>query len=175
MSVKHLLGSDAQLMVRLLPTQLVKCLFTCIETLKIKVNGVKYLVISNAAFNHIILLMRQSFTASCDVVEPFTIVGFKHLTTYLRYFIGEFVHIHNGIFNSTNEALSVISSLLLQGSKVKTYPKVQMLTRMENIRLFDDEVRCVIESHTVFRSPFLFIKSTRSSTMYSRENVCNTS
>ena len=103
-------------MVRLFPTQLVKCLFTRIETLEIKVNSVKNLVISNAAFNNIILLMRQSFTASCNVVEPFTIVGSKHLTAYLRHFIGELINIHNGILASTDEALSVIPSLSLQRS-----------------------------------------------------------
>ena len=31
------------------------------------------------------------------------------------------------------------------------------------------------KSHADFRTPFLFIRSTKSSTMYSREKVCNTS
>ena len=55
------------------------------------------------------------------------------------------------------------------------YAKIKMLARVENIGLGNNDVGRVVESHVFFRIPFLFIKSTRSSTMYSREKVCNTS
>ena len=173
--VNHSLRGDAKLMVGLFPLQLVKCLLTSVDALKIKVNGIKDLVVGNAPFNDVILFMGQTFTASSDIIKPFTIVCRKDFAADVGNLIGKLIDVQDCWLATTNEAQSIITSLLLQRGEIEAKAKVQMLARMANIRFRHDSVGGMIESHAAFRTPFLFIKSTRSSTMYSRENVCNTS
>ena len=174
-AVDNLLGGDAELVVGFLPAQLVKSLLTGIDTLKIKINGVKDVVVSDTALNHVILFMRQSFAASHYVVEPFAIISKKHLAEGVGNIVRKFIDVQNGRVASTNKALTIVTSLLFQRSQIKPNAKVQVLARVENVGFRDDDTGCVEVSHAAFNTPFLFIKSMRSSTMYSFENVCNTS
>lgn len=174
-SVQHLLGSDTQLMVGLFPTQLVKCLFARVKTLQIKIHRVENLVVSDTALDDVILLMRKTFPTGSDVVEPLAIVGSEDLASDAWHPIRKVEYVHDGIFATTDKTLSIAPSLFFQRSEIEPNTKVQMLARMAHIGMRNNDIGCVINPHTAFRSPFLFIKSTRSSTMYSRENVCNTS
>lgn len=162
-------------MIRFFPLQLVKCLFASVDALKIEINGIKDLVIGNASFNDVKLFMRQSFTAGCDIIKPFTIVSRKDFAAGINDFIGQFKDIHKGWLSTTNKSLPIVACLLFQRCEIEPHTEVQMPARMAYIGFRDDNIGGVVESHAVFRTPFLFIKSTRSSTMYSRENVCNTS
>ena len=173
--VNYSLGGDAKLIIRFLPAQLVKGLLTCINLLKIKVNCIKDVVIGNAAFNHVILLMWQSFAAGYNIVKPFAIVGRIYFAVDIGHFFRKFKDVQNGWFVTTNETLAVVTRLFLKWSKIKAHAEIKMFARVVNVWLRNYDVRCVEVPHAAFYTPFLFIKSIRSSTMYSRENVCNTS
>ena len=83
--------------------------------------------------------------------------------------------IHESWFATTDKALTIVTRLLFQRCEIEPYAKVQMLARMAYIGFGNNDIGCVIKSHATFRTPFLCIKSIKSSTMYSREKVCNTS
>ena len=77
MLVKHLLRGDANLMIWLLVPQLVKGLFSGIDSSQIEVYGVKYIVICYTAIDDIIIFMRETFTTCCHKIEPIAIVCLK--------------------------------------------------------------------------------------------------
>ena len=171
--VYYMLRSDAKLLVRLLPSQLVKSLLTCIDTLKIKVNSVKHIVICNAPFYYVKVLMGRSFSASYDIVKPFAIVSREYFAVGISNILRKVKNIHDGRFASANESL--VSCLFFKRSKVETNTKIQMQRRMANIRFGNDHIGSMEKPLAACKTPFLFMRSIRSSTMYSRENVCNTS
>ncbi len=173
--IYYSLGGDAELIIRFFPTQLVKSLLSCIDSLKVEVNGVKDVVVGNTAFNYVILLMWKTFAASHHVIKPFAIISRKYLALDSYHLFRKFKDIHDGGLATTNKTLSIVTSLLLKRSEIKANAKIKMLARMANVRLRDNHIGCMEIPHAAFSTPFLFIKSTRSSTMYSRENVCNTS
>lgn len=173
--VNDALRSDADLVVRFLPPQLVKSLLTCIDSLQVKVYGVEHIVIGNTTFNHVIALMGQTFSTSHNIIKPFAIVYWKYFTIGFGNLIRKFKNIHNGGFASTDKTLTVITCLLFKWSEIKSYAKVQVFTRVADIWFRDNNIESMEISHAAFKTPFLFIRSIRSSTMYSRENVCNTS
>ena len=174
-AVYDLLRGDTKLMIRFFPLKLIQCLFASIDTLKIKIDGIEHLIVCYAAFNDVVMLMRQPLTAGCDIIEPLSIIGWEKLAVYIRNIVCELEDIHDGRFPSSDKTLAIVACLLLQKGKIKPHSEIQMLARVVHIRFENNNIGCVIESHATFKTPFLFIKSTRSSTMYSREKVCNTS
>ena len=93
MLVKHLLRGDADLMIRLLVTQLVKCLLSGIDSGQIEVNGVEHIVIGNTTIYDIIILVRETFTACCHKVEPVTIICFKEFVCERRPVLIELINV----------------------------------------------------------------------------------
>ena len=174
-AVNHLLRGDTDLVIGLFPTQLFKSLITGINALNVKIYSIKDIVVSDATLNAIILLMRQSLATSCHVVKPFAIVGRKHFAIDISNLLCKFIDIHDSRLTAANETLTIFASLLLKRCKIHAIAKVQMAARMIHVWLRNNEIGCMEDSHDAFKTPFLFIRSTRSSTIYSRENVCNTS
>lgn len=162
-------------MVGLLPAKLIQSLLAGIDALKIQVNGIKDVVVGNTTLNDILLLMRQALATGCHIVKPLAIVCREKLVVDIRCLFSKLKDTHNGRLSSADKALTIVASLLFQRGKIEAHTKVQMLARVDDIRFGNDDIGSVVESHAAFRTPFLFIRSTRSSTMYSREKVCNTS
>ena len=122
-TVNHLLGGDAELMVGLLPTKLIQSLLAGVDALKIKVNGIEDVVVGNATLNDVVLLMRQALATGCHIVKPFTIVSREKLAIDIRCLFSKLKDIHNGWLSSANEALAIATSLLFQGGKTEAHTK----------------------------------------------------
>ena len=88
MFINDILRGNTELMVGFLPLQLIKCLFTSIDALQIKVYSVEDIIIGNASLYDIVLLMRQTFATSSYIVKPFSIVGKKYFAVGVRNLVG---------------------------------------------------------------------------------------
>ena len=126
-TVNYLLRGDTDLMIGLLPTQLVEGLIASINALNVKIDGVKDIIVSYTTFYDIILLMRQSLSAGGHVVKPFAIVGKKHFAIDICNLVSKLIDIHDGRFATTNEALTVVACLFFKRSEIHTIAEVQMV------------------------------------------------
>ena len=82
--IQHLLTCYAHLVVRFLEMQLIKRLLIRIYPRKIKIDGIKHLVIRNTALYYIIFSTWQSFTTCRYKIEPFAIICIKHNTRTIQ-------------------------------------------------------------------------------------------
>lgn len=84
--VYYLLRSDAKLVVRFFPTQIVKSLFAGVNALKIKIDGIENLIIGNASFYDVEVFVGQALTTCRNIIKPFPIISRKHFAADIAYF-----------------------------------------------------------------------------------------
>lgn len=82
-------------MVGLFEAQLVQRLFTGIYSGKVKVDGVKHIVVSNATFNQVVLNVLFSFATGRNIVKPFSIIFFKALSQERGHLIIKLIDINH--------------------------------------------------------------------------------
>ena len=126
--IQHLLTCYAHLVVRFLETQLIKRLLIRIYPRKIKIDGIKHLVIRYTALYYIIFSTWQSFTACRYKIKPFAIICIKHNTRTIQQIAIKIIDIQVCILSFTQKTLTIFLGLLTQRRQVKATSEIKMFT-----------------------------------------------
>ena len=99
--------------------------------------------------------IRNEHVSSSDDSYPFNLPIVRNLKTLefsksVTYIVGEngsgksTLLVDEGVFASSGESFRIKDRLFSYARQIKSSPKVQFVSGMKNIRLFDTQCRCVI-------------------------------
>ena len=129
--IKNFLCSEAYLQVGLFIAQAADRFFFVNQIIKVKLNGIKYLIVGDTANHYIIICSIISSSAFQNKVEPFFRIAVKFQNfKFLKGCFIEAITGNNSILSTAFEFLTPFCSLVIKRCCVKTASKVNVFSGM---------------------------------------------
>lgn len=147
---------------------------SCRSVRQKKFHRIKHLIVNNTANHKVVVCCIFSDAAIQDKVKP--IFGIRiEFQCFQLMFPAFLKHIpgNNSVFPTAFELAAPLRCLHVQRSNIKATSKIHIRAGMNQVGLCNFQIGTVIKSY--ISTPLSFIRSRRSSTIYSRLWVCRTS
>lgn len=128
------LGYETQLIVGHFIRKILKCLLFRVYSCHIKIDGLKHFVIGNSSFYNIIqFIFIHAFATPTHEIEPFVVISIEYFNSHL-FIRSVFENMETGIFPCSQKSVCVFISLLLKSRHIESFPKIEGISGMFDIR-----------------------------------------
>ena len=123
-----LLCTETELVVRLLVHETTQSIVLADVTREIEVECAEYLIVGNAATHNVPFALNATSTTLAHKIEPLFVIGIETQNLPSIKVITHLVDVKLCLAPTTNEALTIIYGLLLEGGDIEPWPEIEERT-----------------------------------------------